>query len=67
MFLLTVISIALGSAWLMRQLGFSVALGAFLAGMLLADAECSQRATSDIIPLRDAFTSFFISLGMIFD
>ncbi len=67
-FLLTVISIALGSAWLMSQLGFSVALGAFLAGMLLADTEYSHRATSDIIPLRDAFTSFFfISLGMIFD
>ena len=67
-FLLTVISIALGSAWLMSQLGLSVALGAFLAGMLLADTEYSHRATSDIIPLRDAFTSFFfISLGMIFD
>ena len=67
-FLLTVISIALGSAWLMSQLGLSVALGAFLAGMLLADTDYSHRATSDIIPLRDAFTSFFfISLGMIFD
>jgi len=67
-FLLTVISIALGSAWLMSQLGLSVALGAFLAGMLLADTDYGHRATSDIIPLRDAFTSFFfISLGMIFD
>ncbi len=67
-FLLTVISIALGSAWLMSHLGLSVALGAFLAGMLLADTDYSHRATSDIIPLRDAFTSFFfISLGMIFD
>ena len=67
-FLLTVISIALGSAWLMSQLGLSVALGAFLAGILLADTDYSHRATSDIIPLRDAFTSFFfISLGMLVD
>ncbi len=67
-FLLTVISIALGSSWLMGQLGLSYALGAFLAGMLLADTDYSHRTISDIIPLRDAFTSFFfISLGMIVD
>lgn len=67
-FLLTVLSIALGSAWLMHQLGLSYALGAFLAGMLLADTDYSHRATSDIIPLRDTFTSFFfISLGMLVD
>ncbi len=67
-FLLMVISVALGSAWLMNLLGLSVALGAFLAGLLLADTDYSHRATSDIIPLRDAFTSFFfISLGMLVD
>ena len=67
-FLLTVISIALGSAWLMSQIGLSFALGAFLAGIMLADTDYSHRATSDIIPLRDAFTSFFfISLGMLVD
>ena len=67
-FLLTVISVALGSAWLMNQLGLSVALGAFLAGLLLADTDYRHRATSDIVPLRDAFTSlFFISLGMLVD
>ncbi len=67
-FLLTVITIALGSAWLMNQLGLSFALGAFLAGIMLADTDYSHRATSDIIPLRDAFTSFFfISLGMLVD
>jgi CPA2 family monovalent cation:H+ antiporter-2 len=67
-FLLSVISIALGSAWLMNQIGLSFALGAFLAGILLADTDYSHRATSDIIPLRDAFTSFFfISLGMLVD
>ena len=67
-FLLTVISIALGSAWGMHALGLSLALGAFLAGMLLADTDYGHRATWEIIPLRDAFTSFFfISLGMIFD
>lgn len=67
-FLLAIVAIALGSAWGMNQLGLSFALGAFLAGMLLADTDYGHRATSDIIPLRDAFASFFfISLGMIFD
>ena len=67
-FLLAIVAVALGSAWGMNQLGLSFALGAFLAGMLLADTDYGHRATSDIIPLRDAFASFFfISLGMIFD
>ena len=48
--------------------GLSLALGAFLGGMVVADTEYSHRAMGDILPLRDAFVSvFFVSLGMLFD
>src|SRR6185369_9093685 len=46
----------------------SLALGAFLGGMVVADTEYGHRAMGDILPLRDAFVSiFFVSLGMLFD
>ena len=67
-FVIAVLSVALGSAWLMAELGLSFALGAFLAGVLLADTDYSHRAVSDVLPLRDAFTGvFFVSLGMLVD
>lgn len=67
-FLLTVICFCLGTAWLTSQVGLSLALGAFLAGMIVADSEYSHRAMGDVLPLRDAFLSlFFVSLGMLFD
>jgi CPA2 family monovalent cation:H+ antiporter-2 len=48
--------------------GLSLALGAFLGGMVVADTEYGHRAMGDILPLRDAFVSiFFVSLGMLFD
>jgi CPA2 family monovalent cation:H+ antiporter-2 len=50
------------------MVGLSLALGAFLGGMVVADTEYSHRAMGDILPLRDAFVSvFFVSLGMLFD
>jgi len=67
-FLLAVLSVGVGLAWAMSEVGLSFALGAFLAGLLLADTDYSHRAVTDVIPLRDTFTSiFFISLGMLFD
>ncbi|NJM33780.1 MAG: hypothetical protein HC850_02680 [Rhodomicrobium sp.] len=48
--------------------GAGIALGAFIAGLVLSEAELSQRAAGDVIPLRDAFAVlFFVSLGMMFD
>jgi monovalent cation:H+ antiporter-2, CPA2 family len=48
--------------------GLSLALGAFLGGMVVADTEYGRRAMGDILPLRDAFVCvFFVSLGMLFD
>ena len=67
-FLLAVIGICTSTAWLTAQAGLSLALGAFLGGMVVADTEYGHRAMGDMLPLRDVFTSiFFISLGMLFD
>jgi len=67
-FLLAVMSLCLGTAWLTSQVGLSLALGAFLAGMIVADTEYGHRAMGDVLPLRDAFLSlFFVSLGMFFN
>jgi CPA2 family monovalent cation:H+ antiporter-2 len=67
-FLLTVLTICIGIAWLSMQAGLSLALGAFLAGVALADSGFAERAMSEVLPLRDVLASFFfISLGMLFD
>jgi CPA2 family monovalent cation:H+ antiporter-2 len=67
-FLLAVLTVCIGTAWLTSLAGLSLALGAFLGGMVVADTEYSHRAMGDMLPLRDTFTSvFFVSLGMLFD
>lgn len=67
-FLLAILGLCIGTAWLTSLAGLSLALGAFLGGMLVADTEYGHRAMGDILPLRDAFVSiFFVSLGMLFD
>ncbi len=67
-FLLAILALCIGTAWLTSLAGLSLALGAFLGGIVVADTEYGHRATGDILPLRDAFVSvFFVSLGMLFD
>ncbi|HKU41445.1 MAG TPA: cation:proton antiporter, partial [Polyangiales bacterium] len=67
-FLLAILGLCIGTAWLTSLAGLSLALGAFLGGMVVADTEYGHRALGDILPLRDAFVSiFFVSLGMLFD
>lgn len=67
-FLLAVLAVCVGTAWLTSLAGLSLALGAFLGGMVVADTQFSHRAMGDILPLRDVFVSFFfVSLGMFFD
>ncbi|GAB4204691.1 MAG: monovalent cation:proton antiporter family protein [Sandaracinaceae bacterium] len=67
-FLLAILGLCIGTAWLTSLVGLSLALGAFLGGMVVADTEYGHRAMGDILPLRDAFVSvFFVSLGMLFD
>ena len=69
LFRLSVLAIALGVAYGSAVLfDVSFALGAFFAGMILAESELSQRAANETLPLRDAFAVlFFISVGMLFD
>ena len=67
-FLIAVLVMCAGVAVLAAVVGLSLALGAFLAGVLLADGNYGQRAMSNVIPLRDVLTTmFFLSLGMLFD
>jgi K+:H+ antiporter len=65
---LLVISIAIGSAWTAHAIGLSPALGAFIAGMLLAESPFATQIRSDIGSLRTLFvTLFFTSIGMLAD
>lgn len=66
LFLLSVLVIGFSVAWLASSLGLSLSLGAFLAGLIIAESEYSNRAIGDILPFRDIFTSFFfVSVGML--
>jgi len=69
LFRLGVLATALGVAYGAYSLfGVSFALGAFFAGMVLAESEFSHRAAEESLPLRDAFAVlFFVSVGMLFD
>ena len=65
-FLLTVVLVCLGMSWVTSHFGLSLALGAFIAGMVLADSDYSHQANAEILPFRDVFNSlFFVSIGML--
>jgi CPA2 family monovalent cation:H+ antiporter-2 len=67
-FVLSVAVICLGVAWLASFLGVSVALGAFLAGLVVSGSEFRHQAMSDLIPLREVLSSvFFVSIGMLLE
>ena len=66
LFTLAVLLVALAAAWASQMAGFSMALGAFLAGMMLAETEYSHQVESVIRPFRDILLGlFFISVGML--
>ncbi|MEM7355901.1 MAG: cation:proton antiporter [Acidobacteriota bacterium] len=67
-FVLGALGICLAMAWLTHALGFSLALGAFVAGILVSETEYSHQVVADMVPFRDVFASvFFISMGMLVD
>ncbi len=67
-FLIATLFLCLGMALLTSSLGLSLALGAFLAGVLLAESAYSHQVVSDILPFKDVFTClFFIAIGMLLD
>ncbi|MGN7123494.1 YbaL family putative K(+) efflux transporter [Methylorubrum thiocyanatum] len=69
LFTLAVLASAVGIAYASSELfGVSFALGAFFAGMVLAESDLSHQAAADSLPLQDAFAVlFFVSVGMLFD
>ncbi|MGM0771568.1 MAG: cation:proton antiporter, partial [Halobacteriota archaeon] len=68
LFFLSIIVVCLSVAWLTYSMGLSLALGAFLAGLIISESEYSHQAMSNLIPFRDIFMSFFfISIGMLLD
>ena len=67
-FLIATLFLCLGMALLTSSLGLSLALGAFLAGVVLAESAYSHQVVSDILPFKDVFNSlFFIAVGMLLD
>lgn len=65
-FLLTVVLLSLGTAWITSQFGLSLALGAFIAGMVVSESDYSHQITAEILPFRDVFNSlFFVSIGLL--
>jgi len=68
LFTLSVVGIGLGAAFVTSAFGLSLALGAFIAGLIIAESEYGLQALSDMLPFRDAFTGiFFTSVGMLLD
>jgi CPA2 family monovalent cation:H+ antiporter-2 len=68
LFLLSVLVMCFGVAWLTYLAGLSLALGAFLAGLIISESEYGYHALGNIVPFRDVFTSlFFVSIGMLLD
>jgi CPA2 family monovalent cation:H+ antiporter-2 len=68
LFLTTIILFCLGTALLTSEMGLSLALGAFLAGLIISESEYAHQAISDILPFRDSFIGmFFVSVGMLMD
>ncbi len=68
LFLISIFVICLGTVWLTSSAGLSLALGAFLAGLVVSESEYSHQTLGNVLPFRDVFMSFFfVSVGMLFD
>jgi CPA2 family monovalent cation:H+ antiporter-2 len=68
LFLLTVIALCLGVALITAHLGLSIAMGAFVAGLMISEIDYADQTLAKILPLRDTFASlFFASIGMLID
>jgi CPA2 family monovalent cation:H+ antiporter-2 len=66
LFILSVFLVCFGTAWALSVAGISLALGAFLAGLVVAGSEFRHQAMSEVIPAREVLASlFFVSVGML--
>ena len=68
LFLLGVVAICLGIALLTEHLGFSIEMGAFVAGLMISEVEYADQTLTYVEPLRDIFAAlFFVAVGMLID
>ena len=68
LFIVTMIFLCFGIALLTYSAGLSLAIGAFVAGIVISDSEYAHQATSDVLPFKDSFMGlFFVSVGMLMD
>src|SRR5882724_5622536 len=68
LFLLVVLAIGLGTGALTQAVGLSVALGAFLAGLIISTSDYAHETIARLLPLRDVFVAmFFVTVGMLVD
>jgi CPA2 family monovalent cation:H+ antiporter-2 len=68
LFVLNLLLVTLGLAWLTELAGLSLALGAFIAGMLISETEYKHQVEADIRPFHDVLLGlFFITIGMLLD
>ncbi len=66
LFILTIFVICIGTAWLVTMSGATLAIGAFLAGLVVAGSEYRHQAIADLMSFREVFASlFFVSVGML--
>jgi monovalent cation:H+ antiporter-2, CPA2 family len=65
-FIITTALVVFGTSWLTAQVGLSLSIGAFIAGLVLSESDYSHQVVADFLPFRDLFISlFFVSLGML--
>jgi len=68
LFVITIILLCVGTAFFTSKLGLSLALGAFIAGIVISESEYASQAIADIMPFKESFIGlFFISVGMLMD
>jgi CPA2 family monovalent cation:H+ antiporter-2 len=68
LFLMLLVLLCLGSAYLTASMGWSLAMGAFLAGLALSESEYASQTLAEVLPFRDTLSSlFFVSVGMLLD
>jgi CPA2 family monovalent cation:H+ antiporter-2 len=68
LFILSIVAVCFVIAGATAELGLSLGLGAFLAGLVISESEYSHQAMAGVLPLKDLFTSiFFVSIGMLLD
>ena len=66
LFLISILVICFATAFITKQLGLKLALGAFLAGLIISESEYSYEALKNVMPFKKIFTAiFFISVGML--